>query len=397
VKPWFLSLFCVLPLAGQMQQYYNFRLDNGAQVGYQIWSGVESRPGQKSLSMAESSGNVIRRTLYNQDGTPWLGFEVHIDITDNSDFRISFAPAAGFPFFAGAPLPRRVHDGDRIMMDVLEQPGTSKKVFDLFQLYRKDTRHTLLPLPMDSIPSVLPVGTELRLNHPSFRLGGVHLPSTQDATMISGPVITLEVPTLGRFRLSSAPLPGYLLEAVAEDGKIEVAGDDRYTVTSETAVVDKPGSWFVWVKFEPASVATPSPPNMPGPPPLEVTATPTLAGEDGTFPGFVLSIKNTSAKNVVAYSIQMHYTDPITGQSMGSSGHNSFRQPMDGKPNYLQPGQVDTSPKATSFPRDASGAAPKYTITVELVLFDDGSLWGTATSRGAQQLLKQAKAAGLVK
>jgi hypothetical protein len=396
MKMWIMSLLCVVPLPAQTQIFTSFRLDNGVHVDYQIWSGVESQQGQKSVSAAKASGDVIRRTLYTQDGAPWLGFEIHVEATDNSDFQILFLPTAGFPFFEKAPLARRVHDGDRIMMDVLEQPGTGKKVFDLFQLYRQDTHHAMLPLPAESIPSVIPAGTELRLSHPKLRLAGARVNSAQEGTTISGPQIAVDVPGIGRFRFSSSPQPGYLMEALAEDGTIVVAGADRYTIQSDTPVVEKPGSWFVWVNMEPASGAATAA-NTSGPAPLEVAATSAGAGRDGTRPGYVLSIKNLSPKNVMGYSVQMHFTSSVTGKGMGSSGHSSFANPLTGKPHYLQPGQTETSKRAIPFPQDASGATPNYTISVQLVVFEDGSTWGPASSNGAQQLLKEARAAGALK
>jgi hypothetical protein len=396
MKSCFVLLASLLPLAGQTQEYHAFRLDNGARIGYQIWNGVESRPGEKSVSQVEESGNMIRRTLLNRDGTPWLGFEVHIDKASSADFLVWFAPAAGFPYFAQNPLPRHIRDGDRVMLDVLEQPGTGKKVFDLFQV-SVNAQHTPIPLPMDSIPSVIPPGTSLRLSHPSLTLGGVHVPSAQATAVSSASQLSVDVPRVGRFSFSSAPLPGYLLDAVAENGGIEVAGDDHYRVECDAAVVDKPGSWFLWVRFEPSPRTAPASAAVVGPPPLAVTATPAGAGEDGSQPGLLLNIKNVSGKNVLAYALQLRYTNPDTGQSMGSGGHSAFRHGTAGPPQYLAPAQTDTDPKPISLPHTSDGVTATYVISVDLVVFEDGSQWGPASSRGAQQLLQRIQASGVLK
>jgi hypothetical protein len=250
---------------------------------------------------------------------------------------------------------------------------------------------------MDSIPSVIPTGTAVRLSHPSLSLGGLHVPSAQASEVSSGSQVSIDVPRVGRFAFSSAQLPGYLLEAVAENGGIEVAGDDRYRVECDAPVVDKPGSWFLWVKFERVAPSTiPAAVTGDGPP-LTVTATPAGAGQDGSQPGIVLNIKNTSGKNVLAYALQFRYTNPATGKAMGSGGHSVLRQGTNGTPKYLAPGQTDTSLKARSLPRTSYGVAATYVISVDLVVFEDGSQWGPASSRDAQQLLQRIQASGVLR
>ena len=285
---------------------------------------MEFQPRQKSTSLAEAGGNVIRRTRFLPNGMPWLDFEVHIDIDANRDFRVSFAPAGGFPYFAESPVPRVVHHGDRVMMDVLEQPGTGKKIFDLVQVSQNRSGLTMLPLPTNTIPSVIPPGTPLRLSHPRLRFGG-NLPSAQANSVWTGPQLSIDVPRVGRFGLSSTQLPGYRLESVAEKGNIEVAGNHRYAIVYDSDVVDLPGSWFLWVRFDAADAAPASPP-VDGPPPLEVTAVPAGAGEDGSRAGIFITVRNTSNRNVLAYSARIGHTNPNTGEGMGAGGHAVFRR-----------------------------------------------------------------------
>jgi hypothetical protein len=381
-------------LAGQSQSNYYNTLDNGAHILYQIWDGVDSQPGQKSVSQVDCEGNVICRKLYNADGTPWLGFEVHVDRVGDGDFRISFAPTQGFPYFAQGPAPRQIHDGDRVMMDVLEQPGTGKKVFDVFQVFVNEPHHDALPLPFDSIPSVIPTGTTLRISHPGLAIGAMQV-WAQETGGVAGPLLFIDVPRVGRFGFSSTARPGFRLEAVAEGNEIRIGGPDHYMVMCDAAVVDRPGSWFLWMKFEPATM--PAPESAGGPPPLEVMATLSSAGLGGTKPGLRLSVKNVSTKNVLAYALRLHFTDPETGAGMGSGAHTEFGKGLNGVPRYLLPGEVASSPRAQSLPVTANGAPAKYTLSVDLVVFGDGSTWGPASSAAAVQLWKQVQASGLVK
>jgi hypothetical protein len=394
MKPCLILLTCAISVVAQTQEGYWLRLDNGARIAYQVWNGVESRAGDKSISHAQVNGHVVRRTLLNQDGSPWLGFEMHVDKTADNDFLIWFGSAAGFPFFAQAPLPRHVHDGDRVMLNVLEQPGTGKKVFDAFQLVANNAEHVMLPWPMDSPPSLLPAGTLLRLSHAAVNMGGVRAAAAQADAVLSGAHIAIDVPHVGRFSLSSAPQEGYFLDALAAGNKIEVALDTHYQIEADAPVIDQPGSWFLWVRFEPAprSAAT----KVDGPPPLIVTATRDGAGADGSQPGVRLTVKNVSVKNVVAYSVRVFYVNPQTGAKMGAGDHSTFHHA-----DVLAPGRSETSPKVTSLPRSTEGVTATYTTSpdssVDLVVFDDGTYWGPVSSRAAQALWQRLEASGLWK
>ena len=135
-----LLLLLALPLAAQEENNYIFKLDNGAQVLYQVYSEIDlgrKANEQKVFGSASASGNVIRRSMRDDKGNAWLAFELHIDRKPGSGpirFRISMQPMGGAAFFGQRADPREIENGDRILLDVLEEPGTGRKIFDTFQV-----------------------------------------------------------------------------------------------------------------------------------------------------------------------------------------------------------------------------------------------------------------------
>jgi hypothetical protein len=378
-----LFFFIAMPLAAQTQSDWGFTLGNGAEVSYQVWSGIEIQRGDKSFSDADLAGNIIERTLRDRNGAPLLGFGVHFDqVQGSDDFDIYFSPMPGYPFFAQAPDARRIHNGDRVLLDVLEEVGTGKKVFDTFQVYVSGTPHADLPLPSHSVPGMIPEKTLLRLSHARLAYDTYEaLPMVQDGSTSSGTHVFLVGPTLGEFTLSSEPGPGYFLEAIAEDNEVHfVSGEDLFSVSSDGPVVDQPGAWYLWVKFEPrpdAAVAG-SPPSQDGSPPLEVSVSPTTIGARG-LPASLVQIQNVSSKNVLAYTIRMRVADPNTGKQRPGRVHAVLRMRIDGTPNYLLPGQIAN---------DKIQVNPSASASIDLVVFQDGSAWGPMTSDGAKRQWK---------
>ncbi len=378
-----LFFFIAMPLAAQTQSDWGFTLGNGAEVSYQVWSGIEIQRGDKSFSDADLAGNIIERTLRDRNGTPLLGFGVHFDqVQGSDDFDIYFSPVAGYPFFVHAPDARRIHNGDRVLLDVLEEVGTGKKVFDTFQVYVSGTPHADLPLPSHSVPGMILEKTLLRLSHARLAYDTYEaLPMVQDGSTSSGTHVFLDAPELGRFTLSSEPGPGYLLEAIAEDNEVHfVSGDDLFSVSSDAPVVDQPGAWYLWVKCEARNnaAAAGSPPSQDGAPPLQVSLSPATIGPRG-LPASLVQIQNVSSKNVLAYTIRMRVIDPNTGKQRPGRIHEALRMRTDGTANYLLPGQVAN---------DRVQVNPNASVDVDLVVFEDGSAWGPMTSDGAKRQWK---------
>jgi hypothetical protein len=244
-----LGFLIALPAFCQMQHCYIFTLDNGDHVLYQVWSGIEKEPGNRALSNAVSTGQTIRRTLVNADGSPWLAFDVHFNrAAGASNFDVFFTAVPGFPFFPFTPTPRRVPDKSRLMFDVLQQPGTENRVFDTFQVLTKGSPLQFLPMPSRSIPSMPLPGMRLHLMRPSLgeKAVGAENP-VQPASQVS-----VESSEIGSITFSSTPQPGFLLNAVADGNILSfLSGDQRHEIICQAPVVSAEGSWFLWVRITP--------------------------------------------------------------------------------------------------------------------------------------------------
>ncbi len=268
-----LLLLLALPLAAQEENNYIFKLDNGAQVLYQVYSEIDlgrKANEQKVFGSASASGNVIRRSMRDDKGNAWLAFELHIDRKPGSGpirFLISMQPMGGAAFFGQRADPREIENGDRILLDVLEEPGTGRKIFDTFQV-GIGTPMQLMPMPR-SVPRIPAPGTIIHLQNPRF-WGGVNVLAKASGT-VSGAKVALSVAERGRFVFASQPEPGFRMEAIGMEGTVEgtperyrlmwVVGKDMFDVFLSAPVIEGVKSCYLWVKKE-ALESQPDVPNL---------------------------------------------------------------------------------------------------------------------------------------
>lgn len=252
----FLMLFVCICTSAVCQSMVNhiFRLGSGATVLYQIYSEVPIADGDKTVSKAEYNENRIRRLLLNGDGVPWLGFEVHLrQLPREARFALSVEPIAGVPFFAHKPASRTLENGDRVLLDVLEQPSTGKRVFDTFQVGTEGTPMQIMPLSR-AVPQPAPSDAVIRLGSPRLVEGAETLAVGRSTE--TGIRIGIHASKAGQFLFSTQPAPGYRMEGIAENNLLRfVAGSKRYDIVCTGPIVNRPGAWYLWVK---AVSATPS-------------------------------------------------------------------------------------------------------------------------------------------
>jgi hypothetical protein len=250
IKPFFLTLFIGSSLIAQSMKNYAFNLENGAQVLYQTYSQVTMPNDEKAFGTAIASGNVIRRTMLDENRKTWLAFELHIDRKPGEPIRflLSMEPLGGWGFFNQKPAPREIENGDRVLLDVLEQPDTGRKIFDTFQV-GVGVPMQIMPLPT-SIPQVPRAGTQIHLQSPRF-MKGLDAFAKNEGT-VTGTQVAVLVPDAGQFTFSSQPEPGFRMEAIADGNRLLfVVGNDSYDIESSQPVVDASGSWYLWVRHEP--------------------------------------------------------------------------------------------------------------------------------------------------
>lgn len=239
---------CVCSSArSQSMVNYIFNLESGATILYQVYSEVPIADGDKTVSKAEHTGNRIRRILMNGDGIPWLGFDVHVrQLPGEARFTLSVEPIAGVPFFAEKPVSRTLENAGRVLLDVLEQPSTGKRVFDTFQVGTKGTPMQIMPLSR-SVPQPAPAGTAIRLENPRLIEGAETLATGRSAE--SGIRVGIHASKAGQFLFSSEPAPGYRMEGIAESNSLRfVVGNNRYDIVCTAPIVNRPGAWYLWVK-----------------------------------------------------------------------------------------------------------------------------------------------------
>jgi hypothetical protein len=256
----------VLPAAGQEMMNYSFHLDNGALVLYQTYSPVRMTDKAKAFGTATAAGDVIRRTLLDANGNPWLAFELHIDRKPGPGpvrFVLSMEPLGGWAFFRQKPAPREIANGDRVLLDVLEQPDTGRKIYDTFAVGINVPMQGM-PLP-SAIPQMPPPGAMLRIEGPQLRRVSMNdrtltASSTEVAT---GTQISLTVPKAGRFTFSTRPEPGFRMEAIADRSRLEfVSGQYMFDVHCAHLLIEPPGTWYLWVRHEPAPQGRNGLPNL---------------------------------------------------------------------------------------------------------------------------------------
>ena len=129
----------------------------------------------------------------------------------------------------------------------------------------------------------------------------------------------------------------------------------------------------------------PSPKGLGGPAPLEVSITPTQKQvvDNNTHsttwaPGVDLTVKNVSGRCIVAYSLKLEWKDS-EGNLVATGGETRFRH-QKAQLACLDPGQtLGREGGALRVPLDPSGNATKADVTVDFVIFGDGSTWGPGT------------------
>ena len=248
----FITLCCAALHAGDFQR---FALPNGAAVLYQGWR--EPAGAFWRFPRLSQSGNAIRRTVTADSGAILVAFDVQVDVLPaNGGFRLRFTPVAGEPFFARAPEPRVVQPGDYVLVDVLEQPATGKRMFDSLKVGFRDTPMTLLPFTPD-VPRVVATGSVLTLDRPELRDENGR-PIANTTTKISGTQVALQASENGRtvrFTLSTGPAPGFRLEAVIYGQKPRAIlaftdGELVYYISGASAMLPATGPSMLWVRKE---------------------------------------------------------------------------------------------------------------------------------------------------
>jgi hypothetical protein len=238
-------------LHAQAMRNDTFHLDNGAVVLYQTYSQADVADRARMFGYTSAYGNTIQRTMTDGTNRTWLGFRLQIMRLpgDPIRFRISMAPLDNWGFFGQSAPPREIQNGDRVLLDVLQEPGTGRKIYDTFQV---GIGADMQMMPMaKTIPQIPGAGVVIHLQSPNLLSGTASL--GKNRSLLDGASISVRVPGKGRFHFSSRPEPGLRMEAIAEGNRLMfVAGNAQYSIECSSPIVDSPGAWYLWVRYEPA-------------------------------------------------------------------------------------------------------------------------------------------------
>jgi hypothetical protein len=112
-----------------------------------------------------------------------------------------------------------------------------------------------------------------------------------------------------------------------------------------------------------------------------------VAGRNSSAIGLFVEIHNISAKNVLGYSLGVKFLDPSTAATFKGAGSHERMAAHASTP--LHPGDCDCShAKPIMIPKTPSGAVAEPQVALDLVVFDDGTTWGSGRLQSSQQLLK---------
>lgn len=140
-----------------------------------------------------------------------------------------------------------------------------------------------------------------------------------------------------------------------------------------------------------ASLALAQQANAPERPPVEVTGVvspidPQQWAGLKAGPGLFMNVRNTSGRNILGFAFETTFTDPDTGKTMAAPReHAAFRPASRGI--SLPSGESKPNPKPYQLPVTSSGMPARYSFTVDLVIFDDGTKWGPAKLEVSEALL----------
>ena len=102
-------------------------------------------------------------------------------------------------------------------------------------------------------------------------------------------------------------------------------------------------------------------------------------------PGLLMKVRNISGRNILGFAFETTFSNPKTGKAMAAREHGAFRPASRGI--SLPSGGSKPNPKPYQLPLTSSGTPARYSFTVDLVIFDDGTKWGPAKLDVSEALL----------
>ncbi len=170
-----------------------------------------------------------------------------------------YGATPGRPRFTGAHLPTvagvrefpAVKIGEAVALDILSNPSTGEKIFDVLRPVRITAPGTAM-----SVSPVPDRETVISLNHIALRVNGRKVPTP--SSFIVGSAVRIDVPHDGAYVVAAydprPASPDHRFSAIAHaDAKTLswVMGRDHVEITSTTNVLVPSGNGTLWVYHDP--------------------------------------------------------------------------------------------------------------------------------------------------
>ena len=233
-------------------KFQHFRLPNGALVSFISGATLVSTP-KSSYLMPDLTGNANLRGntiehVIEERGQKVLGYRLRIEPTQEAAYLVTIEPMAGAPFFAQAPKPIRIPDGQRAEIDLATSKDGYVKAVASIQITRYEQRLSDIPAGMAE-----PHGLSVEALHLMVYDAEVFQNNTRIAEHAGGAtagILVAYLPGVGRVFFSLLPRDGFDLTktATVENNRIIfVIGSDRYEIAGKGSVIGQPGPWKIYM------------------------------------------------------------------------------------------------------------------------------------------------------
>ncbi len=221
-----------------------------------------------------SGGQAAHRVVVDGGGGSFLIYQVEIQAGSRPDrfllsilppepeavrrYREFLSPEARQLNLPNYPSPQEIAIGDVVMFEILRDPSSDRRLIDTISVTEPglNSAPSTTTAPRDfSLEDV-----EMKMSNYRLKIGDVE---TSSGGSCSGSILWFYLPNYGRFIFSPIEQVGYGFEKIGEirDSRIvfPYAGAQIEWISSEPVL--KPGTWSLWVRFEPDY----RPPFEPGP------------------------------------------------------------------------------------------------------------------------------------
>jgi hypothetical protein len=94
-------------------------------------------------------------------------------------------------------------------------------------------------------------------------------------------------------------------------------------------------------------------------------------------------------RNIRGYVLEILVIDPTSGAVLERASRGGSTSKVNGVLRLIVPSEVSRGFRPMPLPATASGGTAEWKVTVDMVVFEDGTTWGLANLRASADLLKR--------